>query len=587
MHKIKSIVYLLISPLFVFGQIQLQGINQKNFSFAILGDRTGSAEPEIFEQIIKTTIKLNPDFVMNIGDLIEGYASDIDSINAQWDSIFSNLGYLKDKFYFTPGNHDIWDDQSEIIYLTRLGYKNPYYTFSIGKNHFIVLDNSRQAKINDLDSAQIKWLNTTLNKFKKTDNIFCFMHRSFWKDAYNTNKPDTFHKLFVKYGVDYVFSGHDHFYCQLNWDGITYTQLGPSGSRYKVYREKEFGAFQNFLVVSVKKNKPTIKVIEPDGTELAPDIVTMADIKELVKIDKSVLISAINPNQADSIRVEIKNILEIPISTQCQWSINNNAWQIIPNQHSVMIAPQNIYTYRYYVSLKSDSIYPLPNFQMTYPYAAGKKDYNLSRMVPTALDAECHLVNEIIKIDGNLTEKAWKAKKPISVFGSSEGKLSPTDPWQCWFAYDKDYIYISARLIDSLPDKISLTITKRDDRVNADDHINVILQPNVASDTYYQFFINANGAIWDRICYQQGKEQKRDTKWNSNIIAKTKIIKDSKFSGWVVEAAIPFKDFNITKPNQVWGFNLVRYQKRKETVSIYSVPFEHDPKTFARLNFIK
>ncbi|MCX7785056.1 MAG: metallophosphoesterase [candidate division WOR-3 bacterium] len=632
MKHIKIIFFLLL-PIFVYSQTINPRVDKKNFTFVVLGDRTGSAEQEIFEQILLAIDSIKPDFIINVGDLIEGYTKNETTINLEWDSIFSNLGKWKQKFYFTPGNHDIWDSLSFRIYLYRIGYQKPYYAFSIGNNHFVVLDNSRQEKVNEIDTIQLNWLNSTLSKLKQSATIFCFMHKSFWKDAYINNKPDTFHKLFVKYGVDYVFSGHDHFYCQLIWDGITYTQVGPSGSRYKIYRKQELGAFQNFSVVSVKNNKVNIKVIKVEDrdtfksvkndkvnlevikadnhvtskakfSELNADVVTLQDIQEIKKIEQAVEILPFAIDKTNSIILKITNINETPITTQCEWITENSQWYISPSNPILTILPDSNLLYEFSTSIKSDSIYPLPKIKLHYPYANSKKIYLLERLLPIKLTTTCIKTQRPINIDGKLDEPIWHPKlisvdnsksnedrfgqksKPIYIFGSSDGKISLTDPWQVQFAYDENYIYLGAKMNDDEIEKISTTIKERDEKVYNDDHLNFILQPDVKGDTYYQFFVNANGAVMDRKCYLIGNDSKKDAKWNCNIIAKGQVMNTKSFKGWTLEIAIPLKDLSSKTPTE-WGFNLVRFQKRKETVSIYSVPFEHNPKSFATLKFIE
>lgn len=594
MKNIKILIFVLFIPVFVFSQSASGGLpklNPKNFTFTVLGDRTGSAKQLIFEQVLKTIKAINPNFVINVGDLIEGYSQNIDTLNYQWDGIFANLGNLKSKFYFTPGNHDAFDSLNASIYLSRVGYEKPYYTFSVGKNHFVVLDNARQEKFDQFDSTQVRWLNTQLSKYKKSDNIFCFMHRSYWKYAYANNKPDTFHKLFVKYGVDYVFSGHDHFYCQLIWDGITYTQVGPSGSRYKVYFDEAYGAFQNFLLVSVKNDKVQIRVIRPDGGELPADYVTYDDIEQLKNIEQSIRlwrITSVVADKAESIYVTIKNIYDQPISITGKWSTDNSIWHITPEETSITISAQQTDTYAFWSKVDHENIYPLPQFTVVYPYRNYQKNYSCMKILPLKITTDCYKTGSPITVDGILNEKIWSTIKPLTIFGSSDGGISQTDPWEVSFTYDKTNLYISARMTDYEPDKISLTITERDDRVYNDDHINIILQPKVESDTYYQFFINANGVILDRVCYMVGNppktDSRKDTKWDGEIDARAQIITGEKFTGWILEMAIPFKQFAIEDLSQ-WGFNLVRYQKRVDDVSIYSIPFEHNPKTFASLKF--
>jgi predicted MPP superfamily phosphohydrolase len=582
MKNFPNIILLLSIPIFVLSQNIPDNINFQDFSFVVLGDRTGGAEQEIFEQVIESTRLLNPDFIINIGDLIEGYSKIKATINNEWDSIFLNLSDLKDKFLVTPGNHDIWDSLSKAVYLERTGYSNTYYNFSLGKNNFIVLDNSLQEKFGDPDSTQLIWLHSTLSKYKKSDNIFCFMHRSFWKDAYANKSPDTFHKLFVKYGVDYVFSGHDHFYCQQIWDGITYTQVGPSGSRLKVYYNEELGGFQNFIMINVRSNNVQVKLLKPDGSEMSPDCVTLDNIDEIKNIENAVEINRLEIGKRDTISVVINNITAIPIATSLVWQSNNDYFKINPVEESIFIEGNSSECYRFYTVIDNDSIYPLPRISFAYPYASGAKNYQLERMLPIRLTVPCYQLNKPLNIDGKLDEKIYKSFKGVSVFGASDGNLSKTDPWQVWFLYDNTNLYITAQMIDYEPNQIMTTITKRDERVYEDDHINIVLQPNPTSDTYYQFFVNAQGIVMDRLCQMQGEYSKRDVNWNSNIITQAKI----NASTWTLETAIPLQDFPDFNTDD-WGFNLVRFQSTKNAVSTYSVPFAHNPETFAKLRFVK
>jgi len=456
----------------------------------------------------------------------------------------------------------------------------------VGKNHFVVLDNSRQEKADKPGSVQLQWLNMELAKYKKSDNIICFMHRSFWFDARDNNKPDTFHKLFVKYGVDYVFSGHDHHYVRMNWDGLTYTMVGPSGSRFKTFRAEEFGAFQNFVLVSVKNEKMQVRVFRPDGSEMPADCVTYEDIKELEGVDQSIDISPVIVNKPDSVLVTIKNGYDIPVSTSCYWWSDNKAWHITPDSRAIVIPKQKTEKYSFYMSVDNESIYPLPKLSIAYPYDMNTKKYKYEKLLPIKLSSQCYKTNKPIKVDGILNEKIWQKIVPIHIFSSGDGGISETDPWEFYFAYDDNNLYLAARAADYEPDKISTTITQRDDRVYNDDHINIILQPIIASDTYYQFFINAKGVVMDRACYMTGNDSKKDVKWNSGINVKAQITSGEKFTGWEFEAALPLKQFAVSD-SLPWGFNLVRYQTRTDKVSIYSMPFEHNPKTFATLIFSK
>jgi len=60
--------------------------NPDNFQFAIIGDRTGGANPEgTFALAMDQINLLQPEFVINVGDLIEGYPEDRADLNSMWD----------------------------------------------------------------------------------------------------------------------------------------------------------------------------------------------------------------------------------------------------------------------------------------------------------------------------------------------------------------------------------------------------------------------------------------------------------------------------------------------------------------------
>jgi len=60
--------------------------NPKNFQFAIIGDRTGGANTQgTFDMALDQLNLLQPEFVINVGDLIEGYPIDEDDLNSQWE----------------------------------------------------------------------------------------------------------------------------------------------------------------------------------------------------------------------------------------------------------------------------------------------------------------------------------------------------------------------------------------------------------------------------------------------------------------------------------------------------------------------
>jgi predicted phosphodiesterase len=548
------------------------------FTMVVLGDRTGNARQEVFEQVLDEVRVLKPDLLVNVGDLVEGYTKSRDTLVQQWDTIVKQLKATGIRYYLTPGNHDITDAMSETVYVQRIG--RPFYSFNYSECHFVVLDNSRWDSASVLPAAQLAWLEQDLASNRAARWTFVFMHRSFWREAKRQGRPDTLHKLFKANGVDYVFSGHDHYYCQTNWDGIVYTQLGPSGSRFKTYVQEERGAFQNYLFLRVSDGSVTPVVIKP-GNILALDAVTLEDEILLDSIDRigvTVPTIALATDQPvmDSLAITVTNVLADVLTTSCVWQLPGSNWRVEPETVVVAANPGVSRSASYRVELAAGADpYPLPEFNLVYPYAPAKQ-YRINRLLPIRREAVCPRI-PAPKLDGNLNDKCWKRVKPLKTFGSSEGKAMPTEPLEVYFAYDDTMFYLAARCTESQMAGLRVEATERDGRVANDDNLNFLLNPNPDLPVYYQLIINPQGVIWDRRCWIEEGKSVRDSKWNGDWRIATATGKNF----WSVEIALPLSNVGLYRQN--WDFNIARFQSRKKAVAVFQAPFLHETDRFARL----
>ena len=77
-----------------------------SFQFAIIGDRTGGANPKgTFEKAIEQLNWLRPEFVMSVGDYIEGYTAKPEVLRDQWDEFDSIVAKLQMPFFFVRGQY--------------------------------------------------------------------------------------------------------------------------------------------------------------------------------------------------------------------------------------------------------------------------------------------------------------------------------------------------------------------------------------------------------------------------------------------------------------------------------------------------
>jgi hypothetical protein len=553
------------------------------FDFVVLGDRTAGAREDVFESILSEVKLLQPELLMNVGDLVEGYTKSRDTLEQQWDTIIRLLRNTGVYYRLTPGNHDITDAMSETVFVRHFG--SPYYSFNYGGSHFLVIDNSRWDSAGALPEAEFAWIDRDLALNRLVRWTFVFMHRSWWTRDLRQGKADRLHRIFKQYGVDYVFSGHDHYYCSAVLDSVHYIQVGPSGSRYKEYDDEERGAFQNYLLVHAGDSAVRVEVFKP-GNLRPPDCVTIQDIALLDSSDRygTVLpkLTIVPETQLDdSLAVGIRNVTGTILSTRCTWNLEESDWRIEPETLVVVCNPLVSTSNLFRVRLGANaSPYPLPRLNLTYPYARGKQ-HLVNRFLPIRRVADCPRI-PAPKLDGILNDKAWKKVKPVRWFGSKDGGPSPAEPFTVLLGHDDSLLYVAARCTETRMGQLKADETARDGRVADDDNINILLCPNPDSGVYYQLIINPAGTIWDRKCWTQDGRSVRDNGWNANWQVANSLDKDS----WVLELAVPLNDLGFRVSNSglaSMGFNLARYQSRLKAVGIYQVPFVHDVREFADL----
>jgi 3',5'-cyclic AMP phosphodiesterase CpdA len=235
---------------------------RNDFRFSILGDRTGDAQPGIYERVWQEIDALHPDFVINVGDTIQGgndatAASEWRALRPLWD----RYGYL---IYFTPGNHDIWSPESRAIYEEQTR-RPAFYGFNYQNAHFTVLDNSETEDLSlNLSDDQMQFLARDLAQNQARDPKFVFFHKPFWLIPVKFQSSQfPLHQLIKKYGVRYVVSGHGHQYVRAAEDGVVYLEAPSSGGKLKGQGFAQ-GWFFGQVLVTVKGSKVDMKVMPLD-----------------------------------------------------------------------------------------------------------------------------------------------------------------------------------------------------------------------------------------------------------------------------------------------------------------------------------
>ena len=239
------------------------GAPSNDFRFAILGDRTGDAQPGVYEQVWAEIQAWHPDFVINVGDTIQG-GNDATAA-AEWSALRPLWQRYRYPLYFTPGNHDIWSPASRKIYEEQTGHP-AFYGFNYQNAHFTVLDNSADPDLaGGLTDDQMAFLQRDLAQNRDRAPKFVFFHRPFWLIPVKFQSSHfAFHQLIARYGVRCVVSGHGHQFVHATLDGVTYLEAPSSGGKLKGQGFAE-GWFYGYMQVTVKGS-----TIEATAQETAP-----------------------------------------------------------------------------------------------------------------------------------------------------------------------------------------------------------------------------------------------------------------------------------------------------------------------------
>src|SRR5205085_6346103 len=91
------------------------------FQFAVVSDRTGGHRAQVFSRAVARLNLLQPEFVLSVGDLIEGGKKTPRQINAEWAEFDGYVKKLQMPFFYVSGNHDVGNAGTDKVWQERYG----------------------------------------------------------------------------------------------------------------------------------------------------------------------------------------------------------------------------------------------------------------------------------------------------------------------------------------------------------------------------------------------------------------------------------------------------------------------------------
>ncbi|MGP0032454.1 MAG: metallophosphoesterase family protein [Acidimicrobiales bacterium] len=267
-----------------------------HFSFVLVSDRTGGARPGVFERGLAVTDLLAPAFAVQLGDLIEGYSDEADTIEEEWAEIDRLFEGMRTPVFHTPGNHDVSSPYQREVWQRRYG--RLFFHFRYHDALFCILDTQddpaapdphvardvdaflalvrrdpRRARLGlggdaawnglqpaSLGEEQLAYFEDVLARHADARWTFVIMHMPLWQGDH-----PAWARLRAALGPRryHAFAGHVHNYRHEHLGGNAHIRLGPTGGLWVLGGPE--GNFDHVTLVTVTGDGPVVANILLEG----------------------------------------------------------------------------------------------------------------------------------------------------------------------------------------------------------------------------------------------------------------------------------------------------------------------------------
>ena len=246
--------------------------------FMVVGDTgTGTQQQHELAAVMARYRESFPfEFALMVGDNMYGSEKAAD-YKKKFEDVYKRLLDGGVKFYASLGNHD---ESNQRFYEKFNMNGEEYYVINRGNVSFYALNS------NYMDKKQLKWFEDKLKGDTSEWKVAFFHHPPYssgGKHGSSVGLREVVEPLFVKYGVNVAFTGHEHFYERIKpQKGVHYFISGAGGKlregdvKKTQLTDAAFDKDMSFMLVEVAGDEMHFQVISRTGETVDSGVIPRA-----------------------------------------------------------------------------------------------------------------------------------------------------------------------------------------------------------------------------------------------------------------------------------------------------------------------
>ena len=243
-------------------------VREGSVRFLVIGDTgTGTQQQkQLADVMIKSRAAFPYEFVLMLGDNMYGGEKPAD-FKVKFEDVYRPLLDQKVTFYASLGNHD----ESNQRFYDHFNMKGEeYYRLEKGDVSFYSLNS------NYMDKKQVQWLEDELSRDDSKWKVAFFHHPPYssgGKHGSDTKLREVVEPIFLKYGINAVFAGHEHFYERIKPQKGIYYFISGAGGKLRSgdvkdnspLTEKAYDKDMSFMILEIAGDEMHFQVISRTG----------------------------------------------------------------------------------------------------------------------------------------------------------------------------------------------------------------------------------------------------------------------------------------------------------------------------------